>query len=106
MLRFNREYPEAPHYFVDDPGAWPIPDFNATPRFHFAKGGEVHETLAGWGGGSEALWAIARGFESIGLLDAGSLPEDAFAYADEQTGPARCPTRDEARNCLPSVRQS
>ncbi len=100
MLSFNREYPEAQHYFVEDPGEWPVPGFNATPRFHFAKGGEVHETLAGWGGGSEALWAIARGFESIGLLDAGSLPEDAFAYADEQIGPDRCPTREDARKML------
>ena len=100
MLRFNHEYPEAPHYFVDDPGEWPMPGFNATPRFHFVKDGEIVETLAGWGGGSEALWAIARGFESIGLLDAGSLPEDAFAYADEETGPDRCPTRDEARELI------
>ncbi|MFN2333671.1 MAG: hypothetical protein ABR550_04520, partial [Wenzhouxiangellaceae bacterium] len=100
MLRFNREYPEAPHYFVDDPDEWPVPGFNATPRFHFAERGEVRETLAGWRGGSEALWAIARSFESIGLLDTGSLPEDAFAYADEQIGPDRCPTREEARKMI------
>jgi hypothetical protein len=100
MLRFNGEYPEAQHYFVDAPGEWPMPGFNATPRFHFVKDGETVETLAGWGGGSEALWAIARGFESIALLDAGSLPEDAFAYADEETGPDRCPTRDEARELI------
>ncbi|MBS3822711.1 MAG: hypothetical protein KGY53_02310 [Wenzhouxiangellaceae bacterium] len=83
MLRFNREYPEAPQYFVDNPETWPVPGFAATPRFHFIEGTVSRETLAGWQGGSETLWAIARGFESIGLLDAESLPEDVFAYADE-----------------------
>ncbi|MFO7762102.1 MAG: hypothetical protein R6V61_00040, partial [Wenzhouxiangellaceae bacterium] len=100
MLRFNREYPETPHYFVDDHADWPIRDFSFTPRFHFVGEGKIVETLAGWRGGSEALWAIARGFESIGLLDAEALPEDAFAYADEQLGPERCPTRDEARKMI------
>ncbi len=100
MLRMKREYPESQHYFVGDPVEWPMTAFNATPRFHFVRKGEIVETLAGWRGGSEALWAIARGFESIGLLDAEALPEDAFAYADEQLGPERCPTRDEARKMI------
>lgn len=98
MLRFNREYPEAPHYYVDDPKDWPIPQFSATPRFHFARGGQIRETLAGWGGGSEALWAIARGFQTIGLLDADSLPDDAFAYADDRPTARRCPTRKRAKD--------
>lgn len=48
MLRMNREYPESPHYFVDTPTEWPIPDLSFTPRFHFAHEGEIVETLAGW----------------------------------------------------------
>ncbi len=96
MLRFNREFPEAPHYYVDEPTDWPMPQFSATPRFHFAQAGQIRETLAGWGGGSEALWAIARGFAAIGLLDVDALSDDAFAYADERTGAARCLTRDQA----------
>lgn len=100
MLRFNREYPEALHFFVDDPAEWPVPAFNATPRFHFSDGGEVRETLVGWRGGSEALWAIARGFESIGLLDTESLQEDVFAYADDKAGPDRCPTHDKAMDLI------
>lgn len=94
MLALNREFPEAPHYYVDDPADWPVPDFSSTPIFHFFDGAGIRETLAGWRGGSEAMWAIARGFESIGLLDGESLPEGAFAYAD--AGSARCPTRDGA----------
>jgi len=100
MLRFNGEYPEAQHYFVEDPGEWPMPGFNATPRFHFVKDGEIVETLAGWRGGSEALWAIARGFDSIGVLDTGALSEDVFAYADNQGGPGRCRTRDQAMDLI------
>jgi len=100
MLRLNREYPESPHYFVDDPADWPIPEFKSTPRFHFVHKGEIVKTLAGWRGGSEALWAITRGFESIGLLDAESLPEDVFAYADERTASSRCPTRDRAMKLI------
>lgn len=100
MLRFNREYPKAPHYFVGKATEWPIPDFSFTPRFHFVHEGEIVETLAGWRGGSEALWAIARGFESIGLLDAESLPEDVFAYADKPTASNRCPTRDRAMELI------
>ena len=100
MLRLNREYPESPHYFVDDPADWPMAEFKSTPRFHFVHKGEIVETLAGWRGGSEALWAIARGFESIGLLDAESLPEDVFAYADERTAAHRCPTRDRAMELI------
>jgi len=97
MLRFNREFPEAPHYYVDEPTDWPMPQFSATPRFHFAQAGQIRETLAGWGGGSEALWAIARGFAAIGLLDVDALPDDAFAYADEGAPARRCPTRQKAR---------
>jgi hypothetical protein len=97
MLRFNREYPDAPHYYVDDPADWPVSRFDFTPRFHFTDDGEVRETLAGWGGGSEALWAIARGFATIGLLDVDALPDDAFAYADERTPARRCPTRQKAK---------
>lgn len=100
MLRLNREYPESPHYFVDDPADWPIPEFKATPRFHFVHKGEIVKTLAGWRGGSEAFWAIASGFESIELLDAESLPEDVFAYADERTASNRCPTRDRAMELI------
>lgn len=97
MLRFNREFPGAPHYYVDQPTEWPMPQFSATPRFHFAQAGQIRETLAGWGGGSEALWAIALGFAAIGLLDADALPDDAFAYADERTPARRCPTRQKAK---------
>jgi len=100
MLRLNREYPETPHYFVDDPVDWPITEFKSTPRFHFVYEGEIVETLAGWRGGSEAFWAIARGFESLGLLDAESLPEDVFAYADKRTASNRCPTRDRAMELI------
>jgi hypothetical protein len=98
MLRFNREYPDATHYYVDDPTGWPVPRFDFTPRFHFTDGGEVRETLAGWRGGSEALWSIARGFQAIGLLDADALPDDAFGYADERRTPRRCPTRKKAKD--------
>ncbi|WP_372922602.1 hypothetical protein [Roseovarius sp.] len=97
ILGFNREYPEAQHFFVDDPAEWPVSTFRAFPEFTFVVDGQVRETLFGWRGGSEAMWAIARGFESIGLLDAGALPPDVFAYADdEKSATDHCPTREQA----------
>jgi hypothetical protein len=97
MLGFNRENPKAQHYFVDDPAKWPVSTFRAFPEFSFVVDGQVRETLIGWRGGSEAMWAMARGFESIGLLDAKALPPDAFAYADnEKPATEQCPTREQA----------
>ncbi len=97
LLVFNREYPEAQHYFIDDPAEWPVSTFGAFPELSFVVDRQVRETLFGWRGGSEAMWAIARGFESIGLLDAEALPPDVFAYADdEQSATDQCPTREQA----------
>jgi hypothetical protein len=100
VAHWNSEYPDVPTLFVDDPEGWPIPSFDATPRFHFVQDGTVVHTLAGWRGGSDALTAIADGFSRLDLLDTSRLPDDAFSYADTATSSASvsgCPEEDEAR---------
>ncbi|MFP4335538.1 MAG: hypothetical protein ACLFQC_08725 [Wenzhouxiangella sp.] len=101
LQQFNNTQSSAEHFFVGDPSKWPVDDFGFFPNFVFMANGEVVENLVGWRGGSESLWAIARGFASAGLLELEGVADEAFDYADvEEAKPEHCPTRDEAWTTL------
>lgn len=100
VAHWNEHHTDAPTMIVDMAEDWPIPDFTATPRFHFVRDGEIIHTLAGWLGGPEALEAIADGFDRLGLLDASRLSDDVFSYAEKPSYTRGCPEREEARESI------
>lgn len=93
IAQWNDRYANLPTVLIEDPQQWPFLEFDATPKFFFFNGEEVQEELIGWHGSSEGFRAIADGFVALGLLDAASIPDDAFTQADEPTGRLDCPER-------------
>jgi hypothetical protein len=92
LLEWNQRYPGLETVVVDDQEQWPVSSFHVYPRFFFMTGDQVEESQ-GWRGGAEGLQSIADQFIRLGLLDAGNLTDDAFAYADDWAASGSCAER-------------